>query len=61
MPQRGCEEADVEHFAFFVADRDVIADVEGLGEDDRQPGGDVAEHALQGQGDAGAGDAEAGD
>ena len=61
VPECRVEQADVEHFAFLVADRDVIANVEGLREDDRQTGNDVAEYALQGQRDARAGDAEAGD
>ena len=43
-----------------MSDGNVITDVEGLCEDDRQAGRDVAENTLQRQGDASAGDTQTG-
>ena len=52
---------DVLHLAVDVGDVDVFADAVGLGENDGQPGDEIAEDALQGEADANARHADAGD
>jgi hypothetical protein len=54
-------QADSVDGAALVADGDRVAGDEGLVEGDRDGGEDVAEHALDGEGDGDAADAEAGD
>ena len=60
VPEGGGKEVDIENFAFFVGNRDVVADMEGLGENDGQSCGYVTQYALQRQRDARAGDPQAG-
>ena len=61
VQQRRAEEGNGLDRALDACDGDVFAHPERLGEDDRQPGNHVAEHALGGERHAGAGDAEPGD
>ena len=57
----GGGQLDRGHVALDAVHLDVLADPEGLGEDDGQPGHDVAQHALQREADADARHADAGD
>ena len=50
--------ADRERLALLLHDRDVVADAERAREDDGQPRGDIAQHALHGERHAGAGKAD---
>ena len=60
MQQRGRGQVDGHHVAAHAEHLDVFAHPERLGEDDREPGHQVAEHALQREAEADAGHAEAG-
>ena len=55
------EELDPRNVAAYGQELDVFADAEGLGEDDRESGHEVAEHSLQREADPEAGHADAGD
>jgi hypothetical protein len=61
VPERGVEQLDIQHLALLFRYRDVVADPERAREDDRQPGHQVAEHALHGERDPRPGDAESRD
>ncbi len=61
MAQRGAGHGDLEHRAFFPGDRDIVADAKRARKDDGEAGDHVAEHALHGERDTRAGDAESRD
>ena len=61
MTEFGVEEVDRFHAALHTHDLHVLAHPERLGKNNRQSGDHVAQHALHGQGHAGARHAQPGD
>src|SRR5262249_6644922 len=61
MHEGGREQLDLGDIAANVQELDIFADTVWLGEDDREPRHEIAEHALQGDADSEPGHADAGD
>src|SRR4029077_8309593 len=59
--ERGRKDVDYDHVAIHPEQGYMVANLIGFGEDDRQPGPDVTQDALQRETEADAGDADTGD
>ena len=60
MQQRGRKKFDAGHLSLYAGNFNIFAETKGFGENNGQPGHQIAEHALHGQTNAHAGHADAG-